>query len=279
MDGVTWTTAMSQDGSPKLFAGNVDPHTPVTSYVTPNITALHVRINPQSWYLHIFVRFDVGGCQIRKLNDKQSRFARKSVKLNEEMINSNVVMPAKIMTSMKDCSMACRHHKSCMAFTYQATDGIQWCTGYNAWNVVPAKISIQEAVFVSQEILDAYGYKEEQGMTMSYNVLEVRATRADATATCAAQGTRLIMVDTTSKLTRLQNYIDGKRVLKNNYGMFVSGNYNSGIWLYDSEGTEIDSALWSPANPDPSQGHCVMLTLTGLASVDCGQKQLAICGY
>ncbi|XP_069135588.1 uncharacterized protein [Argopecten irradians] len=276
MDGVTWSTVTSSDGSPKLFAGSADRHTPVTSYVTPSITAVHIRINPQSWRGHIFIRFDIGGCQVRKLKRRRSNFARKFVNPTEDMRGSHLV--TKRLTSQSECAKICHKNNACMAFTVQTET--QFCTGYSVWNVVPGNMSNPEAAFVSLDFFDVYGYKEEQNVNMLYNVNEVKATKMAASATCTSQGTQLITIDTEAKMTKIWTYINGIRVLKHNNGMYVSGTYRSGgLWVYESTRTAINSALWSPNNPDSSTGSCVMLKKDGLASADCGQKRLSICGY
>ncbi|XP_021376545.1 uncharacterized protein LOC110465201 [Mizuhopecten yessoensis] len=128
------------------------------------------------------------------------------------------------------------------------------------------------------DILDMYGYKEDQGAAMLYNIIEVRNNQTDASTTCTRQYTQLMRVDTTSKLTSLHNTINRYRVLEQDYRFYVSGVYSSHVWRYSGGTDVLNSAFWPPGNPDPTEGHCVMLTLTGLTSVDCQQNLYSICG-
>ncbi|XP_033739262.1 uncharacterized protein LOC117326612 [Pecten maximus] len=198
-----------------LFNGSFDMQTPVTSLVTPHVTARHLRINPREWVGYIALTFDVSGCQIRKQNDGSSRFKRKPVSLTEEMVSLHTAVTAMSTTlTMKDCAMICRNKTTCMAFTYQTANGVQWCTGYSAWIVVPGRIISDIGVFVNQ----------------------------------------------------------GR-----DFRFYLAGEYSSQTWSYNGGKDMINSDIWSSGNPDPGQGHCVMLTQTGLASVDCQQQLFSIC--
>ncbi|XP_033747697.1 uncharacterized protein LOC117332774 [Pecten maximus] len=254
-------------------------NTPVTSPVTPNVTARHLRINPQTWTGRITMRFDISGCQIATQNDVCGKFTRKAVFLTEEMVNLHTVITA-ILTvpSLKECFSVCQSHKTCMSFTYHTAQGVQWCTGYSAWIVVPGRIISDIAIFVNQDVLNSYGYKEDQGAAILYNIIEMRKNQVNASASCKTMHTRLIKVDTASKMTSLNNTISGYDVLKHDFRFFVAGVYNSTIWSYSGGIDVINTDFWSPDNPDPGQGHCVMLTQTGLASVDCQQQLFSICG-
>ncbi|XP_060075870.1 uncharacterized protein LOC132555539, partial [Ylistrum balloti] len=280
MDSVTWTYVMSPDGSQKLFTGNTDQNTPVTSLLTFNVTVRHLRINPRTWYRHISLRFDVSGCSIRKRKDGFSHFVMKPVTEENEMITSHTVIPAdSTVRSRAECGLKCQSHSTCMSFNYTTSNGVQWCTGYNAWIVVPGQITSSISLFVIQDVLDLYGYKEDKEAAILYNIIEIRKTQADAATSCTAMYTRLMKVDKASKMASLQNTVSGYLVLKHDFRFYVAGVYSPPTWRYIEEETdEIDSTLWSPGNPNPGQGHCVMLTEAGLTSVDCEQRLFSICG-
>ncbi|XP_033749092.1 uncharacterized protein LOC117333777 [Pecten maximus] len=254
-------------------------NTPVTSTISPNIEVISLRIKPASWYGYPVLRFDVGGCQERGINNGHSMFARKSAALSEEMIASHTVVPAMSVSTLKDCAFTCRDYVTCIAFSYETDNGINWCKGFSAWIVNPGKLSSNEAVFINQGLLDSYGYREEQGGAFLYSVIEVRKDQVSASATCRAQYTRLFRIDSELKMASLTTIIAGNNVLKNNYNFYVSGRYNSPTWMHDGGTDEIDDILWAPDNPNPDQGHCVMLTEAGLASVDCADKLYSICGH
>ncbi|XP_052788530.1 lactadherin-like [Mya arenaria] len=57
-----FTTFLSTDGTEMVFQGNTDQDTVVTSLLPNQITAKCVRINPQTWFHHISLRFDILGC-------------------------------------------------------------------------------------------------------------------------------------------------------------------------------------------------------------------------
>ncbi|XP_033739263.1 uncharacterized protein LOC117326613 [Pecten maximus] len=247
MDGVTWTTVSSPDGNPKLFNGNVDTQSPVTSQVTPNVTARHLQINPREWERFISLRFDVSGLTA-------------------------------MTASIKDCAAICRNQGTCMAFTYRTANGVQWCTGYSAWIVVQGRIISDIGVFVNQDVLDMYRYKEDNETGILYNIVDVKMDQAKAASTCTIMHTQLLTIDTTSKMSRLQHITAGYFVLRRDLRFYVAGVYSSQTWSYNGGTDVIKSSLWSPGNPDPGQGHCVMLTQTGLASVDCQQQLFSICG-
>ncbi|XP_033747154.1 uncharacterized protein LOC117332377 [Pecten maximus] len=254
-------------------------NTPVTSPVTPNITARYLRINPQIWQWFITLRFDVSGCQVTEHTGGRARFERKSVTLTEDMVSMHTVIPSMSAAgSVLDCALACHSQSTCMSFTYQITNGVQWCTGYSAWIVVPGPISLNMHAFVNQDVLDKYGYKEDEEAAILYNIIEVRKNQESASATCTTMYTRLIKVNTTSMMERINNIVAGYFVLKHDFRFYVSGVYRSSVWSYSGEADVINSNLWSTGNPDQGQGHCVMLTQTGLSSVDCQQQLFSICG-
>ncbi|CAH1794014.1 unnamed protein product [Owenia fusiformis] len=52
----------------KVLTGNVDQNSYVTNVIEPPVLARFVRINPQTWNIHINMRFDVIGCSIPEGN-------------------------------------------------------------------------------------------------------------------------------------------------------------------------------------------------------------------
>ncbi|XP_052092501.1 mucin-5AC-like [Mytilus californianus] len=60
-DGVNWNTYM-ENGQKKQFSGNFDSVTPVTHFFTAPIKARYIRINPQTFYGKIAMRFELHGC-------------------------------------------------------------------------------------------------------------------------------------------------------------------------------------------------------------------------
>ncbi|XP_060065025.1 uncharacterized protein LOC132545362 [Ylistrum balloti] len=130
------------------------------------------------------------------------------------------------------------------------------------------------------DILDYYGYKESLGGAFLYNVIEVRKDKVNASVTCTEHLTRLFRIDTKSRMANLHDVISRSDIFKNIYKFYVSGGYTSlGRWMHDGEDDEINIALWSPDNPNATHGHCVLLTQTGLTSVDCAEKHYSICGH
>ncbi|XP_069136137.1 uncharacterized protein [Argopecten irradians] len=124
-----------------------------------------------------------------------------------------------------------------------------------------------------------YGYREDQEAAILYNIVEVRQDQGSAAKTCTSMYTRLMVVDTLTKMEGLNRIIAKYYVLSHDFRFFVAGTYTSSVWSYTGDiGDVIKSDLWSPGNPDQGQGHCVMLTETGLASVDCQEQLFAICG-
>ena len=57
-DGTRWETIST------LFVGNNDQSTKKTNLLPGNIMARYIRLLPNSWNLHIAMRFDVTGCAV-----------------------------------------------------------------------------------------------------------------------------------------------------------------------------------------------------------------------
>ncbi|XP_052813987.1 neuropilin-1-like [Mya arenaria] len=67
-DCVHFLTIVDTNGNAKIFDGNTDQDTIVTSMLPSEVTALCVRINPVTWHEWISLRFDILGCPIRELS-------------------------------------------------------------------------------------------------------------------------------------------------------------------------------------------------------------------
>ncbi|XP_069134519.1 uncharacterized protein [Argopecten irradians] len=261
----------------KLFNGNTDMNTPVTSSLTPNITVRHLRINPQTWEWYPTMRFDVSGCQIQQQIGGLSKYERRYVTLSEEMGNHTVFGP---MSSrfIGDCASKCHGHIMCMSFASNALNGVPTCTGYDARIAMYETSSLGMEVYINKDILETYDYKVDQEAAILYNIVEVRQDQGSAAKTCTSMYTRLMVVDTLTRMEGLNRIIAKYYVLIQDFRFFVAGTYTSSVWSYTGDkGDVIDSDLWSPGNP--GQGHCVMLTERGLASVDCQEQLFSICGY
>ncbi|XP_019637285.1 PREDICTED: lactadherin-like [Branchiostoma belcheri] len=64
VDGLSWITYASSDGSEKVFQGNTDRNTPVTNLLDSPTDARYVRFLPQSWYGWMSMRAEVLGCSV-----------------------------------------------------------------------------------------------------------------------------------------------------------------------------------------------------------------------
>ncbi|XP_078685540.1 EGF-like repeat and discoidin I-like domain-containing protein 3 [Branchiostoma floridae x Branchiostoma belcheri] len=62
VDGTTWATYASSDGSDKVFTANTDNNTPVTNLLDNPVVARFVRFVVQSWNNHITMRAEILGC-------------------------------------------------------------------------------------------------------------------------------------------------------------------------------------------------------------------------
>ncbi|XP_078665898.1 lactadherin-like [Branchiostoma floridae x Branchiostoma belcheri] len=64
VDGLSWITYASSDGSGEVFPGNTDRNTPVTNLLDRPTDARYVRFLPQSWDDHMSMRVEVLGCSV-----------------------------------------------------------------------------------------------------------------------------------------------------------------------------------------------------------------------
>ncbi|KAI8510753.1 hypothetical protein Bbelb_116690 [Branchiostoma belcheri] len=62
VDGLSWITYASSDGSEEVFPGNTDRNTPVTNLLDSPTDARYVRFLPQSWHGWMSMRVEVLGC-------------------------------------------------------------------------------------------------------------------------------------------------------------------------------------------------------------------------
>ncbi|XP_060075528.1 uncharacterized protein LOC132555193 [Ylistrum balloti] len=115
-------------------------------------------------------------------------------------------------------------------------------------------------------IFTSLGYRQIKKGGLIYRVNEVSLNQTSASEMCIQQHSQLVRIDSKSDMLSLQTIVAGNTILaKYHFQLFVSGMYMSNQWQY-SDGEIINSALWSPGNPDPSQGHCVVLTRNGLTN-------------
>ncbi|XP_021340186.1 uncharacterized protein LOC110441389, partial [Mizuhopecten yessoensis] len=137
------------------------------------------------------------------------------------------------------------------------------CRGYTS--IMKTSYSRHEIPYYYNNAYDQIlGYKHVDSGNFSYKVIELRQHQVNASESCVSQDAWLVKVGTMDRLTILQTEIQQNDLLKQDYRFYVSGQFTT-QWQ-DSDGDVIDSTLWSPQNPDPAQGHCVMLTQYGLAS-------------
>ncbi|OWF39110.1 Neuropilin-1 [Mizuhopecten yessoensis] len=131
-----------------------------------------------------------------------------------------------------------------------------------------------------KHIHKALGFKPVPNEDTLYKVNEREHNQLDAVRLCTQQYSQLIKIDSLSLMASLQAVVEGNDILRNAHNqMYVSGKYVANTWQYSDDFEVIYSPLWSPGNPDPTQGHCVMLTLAGLASVNCSQTFFSVCGH
>ncbi|KAI8490368.1 hypothetical protein Bbelb_316360 [Branchiostoma belcheri] len=69
VDGLSWITYASSDGSEQVFPGNTDRNTPVTNLLDSPTDARYVRFLPQSWYGWMSMRVEVLGCSVNVCTD------------------------------------------------------------------------------------------------------------------------------------------------------------------------------------------------------------------
>ncbi|XP_069119236.1 uncharacterized protein [Argopecten irradians] len=253
LDGVVWTYAKAPDNNDKIFTGNSDSNTVVKNAISPPIKGKFFRINARSWYNRPCLRFDLGGC-INQAEHKGSQYKQASVSSVTLLGQSILLQPSR--TYLHHCGFACHRSSGCVAFTF---DGAI-CLGYNFYN------SVQRIP----------GYKQAETGEFSYKFIEMRQNKDSASALCLSHGSLLMKIDTQNRLAIVQVAIQENNLLKQDVRFYVSGHYTT-QWQY-SDGDVIESNLWSPSNPDPRKGHCVMLTQSGLSSVDCNTLLFFICG-
>ncbi|XP_060085445.1 uncharacterized protein LOC132564841, partial [Ylistrum balloti] len=127
-------------------------------------------------------------------------------------------------------------------------------------------------------LTDGLKYKSENDGNGLYKVNEIRQNQSSGSNICKQQYSELIKITSPSQMLFLQGVISSNTILSLDYRFFVSGQYVT-KWRYD-DGAEIaDSSLWSVGQPEPSDGSCVMMTSTGLSSVDCSQLLFFICHH
>ncbi|KAI8498064.1 hypothetical protein Bbelb_240080 [Branchiostoma belcheri] len=64
IDGLSWITYTSSDGSEQVFPGNTDRNTPVTNLLDCPTDAQYVRFLPQSWHVWMSMRAEVLSCSV-----------------------------------------------------------------------------------------------------------------------------------------------------------------------------------------------------------------------
>ncbi|XP_033755590.1 uncharacterized protein LOC117338368 isoform X2 [Pecten maximus] len=259
----------------QLFTGNSDQNTVVKSSLVPSITAVYVRINPRSWNIHISLRFDIGGFYGVKEKKSQSEFYRlpmlPSADLDQHLVfdTSSRLLP--------NCGILCHRGELCFSFTFDTNQNT--CRGYNS-SVTTTSFLFTGSThyFVNAGLLTSLGFQILSKSSTFYRVTELELSQTGAADVCTQQYSGLMRIKSEAKMLNLQNVIAENTILATNHShLFVSGTYVLPEWKYTDASEVIDSVLWSPGNPDPSQGHCVMMTPTGLESVDCTAKLFSIC--
>ncbi|XP_033724679.1 uncharacterized protein LOC117314700 [Pecten maximus] len=238
----------------------------------PPITAKYFRINARSWVSRPCLRFDLGGCKhLPEVGATiQSRYALASIPSISNLGQLINLQPPG--TSLQHCGIACHRENGCVSFIFDSVT--QTCRGYPS--IRKTSYSRDEKPYYYNAVYDrSQGYKHTESGNFSYKVIEMRQNKANASALCVSQGSWLANVRTLDRQTVLQTAIQQNNLLKQDFRFYVSGQYTT-QWQH-SDGAVIDITLWSPSNPDPAQGHCVMLTQNGLSSVDCSTMLFLIC--
>ncbi|XP_069107267.1 uncharacterized protein [Argopecten irradians] len=280
MDGITWTTVTSNN-KPKLFHGNNNSLETSVTTLNPEITALYLRINPQSWHGHISMRFDVSGCyKVKKDPFTKTTYVRLPTP-PYDALKSMLIAESKSAT-FQACGRMCHERTSCVSFTIDAHR--MFCQVYS--NIVFSKhgstINPSGGVsyFVRNVADPALGFRHIPGEIFKYKVNEIEINQQKAIDVCQGYQSQLVRIDSETKMKYLQSVIYGNNILSMlNTTLIVSGTYDYPKWIYNAKGPpiEINSALWSPGNPNPSNGHCVGLMKTGLASIKCSERFFSIC--
>ncbi|XP_033755079.1 uncharacterized protein LOC117338028 [Pecten maximus] len=278
IDGLTWTSVTSQNEDPKLFTGNSNRNTVVKSSLVPSITAVYVRINPRSWYSYISLRFDISGCYNVKGKNNRSDFYRLPMSPSADL-NQHLVFESQ-SRSLPNCGKLCHRGELCFSFTFDTNQNT--CRGYKLLVTKTLMTFSTESTdyFVNAGLLTSLGIKILSNRGTFYKVIELELNQTSAAYVCTQQNSGLMRIKSESEMLSLQNVIAGNTILATDHiQLFVSGTYVLPEWKYTDESEVIDSLIWSPGNPDPGQGHCVMMTPTGLKSVDCTTKLFSICEF
>ncbi|XP_033763167.1 uncharacterized protein LOC117344516 [Pecten maximus] len=276
MDGTTWTTVTSQNQEPKLFNGNSDMNSVVKVDLLPKVTAMYLRINPRSWNKHISLRFDVSGCYKARKKRYQSTFFRLQTPPSAAL--QYYLMNESMSTTFPACSAMCHTESSCFSFTFDVNQKL--CRGYKTVIFGKHGSFTNEAVhyFVQNVANPSLGFQQLPASIFKYKINEVIQDQNEAFHLCISYQSRLIRIASKSKMETLQNIIAGNTILRKHHNqLFVSGMYVAPQWKYNDGSEVINSVLWSPGNPNVTQGNCVILTLAGLASMDCAEKLFSIC--
>ncbi|XP_060085358.1 uncharacterized protein LOC132564745 [Ylistrum balloti] len=276
IDGNTWTVVTSQNNQPKIFTGNYDRNTLVKSNLVPNITARYIRINPQSYNKHNCLRFDLSGCYKVEETERYSEFNRVPI-LPPIEYEQHVLLETQ-SKNLPACGKLCHMDKECRFFNF---DMIQKkCNMFSSMHTTYTTFSAEMTpFFVNKGKYTSLGYRQIQQGRFMYKVNEVSMNQESASKECMQQRSWLIKIDSASDMLSLQNVITGNITLELGYShLFVSGRYLSMKWQH-KDGSTINSSLWSPGNPYPGQGHCVVMTPTGLVSANCLEKHFSVCGF
>ncbi|XP_069103867.1 uncharacterized protein [Argopecten irradians] len=243
----------------------------VRTSVTPSITAKFIRVNPRNWNFHICLRFDVSGCYVPFKGYRRSKRFRMASISNTGALAPYRILQAGVSTFV-DCARACTENDRCVSFICL---GIT-CNGYNQY-INRSFVSQETPYYYSTINTDRLMYESDHDRKGIYKVNEMRQNRSSAAQGCEQQFTSLIKMSA-PQMSFLQAVISSNKVMIQDYRFYVSGHYETD-WRYD-DGTEIsDLSLWSPSQPDPSDGACVMMTQSGLSSVDCSELLFFICHH
>ncbi|XP_033756259.1 uncharacterized protein LOC117339003 [Pecten maximus] len=260
-----------------IISGNSDRNTVVKSALVPSIRAVYLRINPRSWNEFVSLRFDVSGCyNIREKYIASEHYEKTQMLVPVDLeqypvLNGNT-------RSLLECGKMCHQKESCRAFTFDKNQTIcrDVTVGFTAQYSANSAL---KQFYVNKGIFTSLGFREFPNRLALYKINEQSLDQVGAADLCGQYYSQLIKVTSQPQMSSLQNIITGNDILlQANNQLFVSGMYASPDWKYSDGGEVMDNTLWAPDHPDPSHGHCVMLTLTGLASVDCSESLFSICG-
>ncbi|XP_033724792.1 uncharacterized protein LOC117314797 [Pecten maximus] len=200
----------------------------------------------------------------------QSRYALASIRTISNLGKLINLQP--YGADLLQCCITCHSVNGCVSFAFDRVRQI--CQGYPS--IRKTTHSRDEVPYYYNTVYDrSQGYKHAESGDFSYKVIEMRQNKTSASDWCVSQGSWLAKVRTLDRQTVLQTEIQQNNLLKQDFRFYVSGQYTT-QWQH-SDGDVIDITLWSPSNPDPARGHCVMLTQNGLSSVDCSTMLFLIC--